>query len=52
MSQRNTCPICRHELPTDDEAYERDRLRRRNETLKMSLPKDVDDDPEYNSMYS
>lgn len=52
LRARNTCPLCRHELPTDDEDYERIRRKKKAEQLRRSLPADSDDDDDRNGMYS
>jgi hypothetical protein len=38
LAIRNTCPVCRYELPTDDPEYERRRARRRSSTAQLGGP--------------
>lgn len=41
LKVRNTCPLCRHELPTDDPEYENWRADRVTTNLSLSLDSDL-----------
>lgn len=45
--QTNSCPLCRFELPTDDEDYEEERKEK-----KRASEREVDIDNLHNSMFS
>lgn len=45
--QTNSCPLCRFELPTDDEAYEEERKEK-----KRAREREADIDNLHNSMFS
>lgn len=47
MLQTNSCPLCRHELPTDDERYE---LYRKEKIRAKEREKDLE--TLHNSMFS
>ncbi|XP_010423131.1 PREDICTED: E3 ubiquitin-protein ligase CIP8-like isoform X2 [Camelina sativa] len=37
LKVRNTCPVCRHELPTDDAEYEQRKIQRTTSTFNLVL---------------
>ncbi|XP_010452791.1 PREDICTED: E3 ubiquitin-protein ligase CIP8 [Camelina sativa] len=37
LKVRNTCPVCRHELPTDDAEYEQRKIQRTTSTFDLAL---------------
>lgn len=47
LAQTNSCPLCRHELPTDDEDYEAYRKEK-----KRAKEREADIECLHNSMFS